>query len=146
MACSNMKPLFIILLSLFSVSLFSQKVIDTTFSKNGSSCICKLAVEGKPDIKPFDLNEKKAEYPGGEEEWKKFVKKNINKKLKGKEEVAVSFEIDEVGRLSNYRLLNRAANQKYEEVVYILKLSGHWFPAVQNGYCVKSVMRMNFEL
>jgi hypothetical protein len=140
-----MKYFLIIFLSVFSTSLHSQMEMDTTFTKNGASCTCKIVTEGKPAIKPFDINEKKAAYPGGEEEWKRFVKKNINKKLKGKEEVRVSVDVDEWGRLSNYRLLTRAANQKFEEVVYILKLSGQWFPAVQSGYCVKSVLQLSFE-
>jgi hypothetical protein len=141
-----MKNLVLIFLLTISAKGLSQVVKDTTLSVREYTCQCKLALDGKPDIKPFDLNEKPAHYPGGEEEWKKFVKKNINKKLKGKDEVEVYMEIDETGVLSNFRLLNRAANQKYEEAVYLLRLSGRWFPAVQNGYCVKSVKKLFFEL
>lgn len=142
----NYKLIFLFIFFILTQSCFSQLTKDTTFNSNDATCSCKLALDGKPDVKPYDPNEKPAEYPGGGDEWKKFVKKNLNKKLKGKETVEVSFEIDEVGVLSNFRLLNRAANQKYEEAVYILKLSGRWFPAVQNGYCVKSVKRLSFEL
>jgi hypothetical protein len=135
-----------LVISLFIISdVYSQEFKDTTFSIRGNNCQCKLVIEGTADIKPFDLNEKSAYYPGGEDEWKKFVKKNIDKKLKGKDVVEVHVEIDEKGELSGFRLLSRAANQKYEEAIYILKLSGNWFPAVQNGYCVKSVKRLVFE-
>lgn len=96
-------------------------------------------------MKPFDLNEKPAQFPGGADEWEKFVKKNIDKKLKGKHEVEVHFEVDERGQLSGFRLLNRAPNQKYEEVVRILRQSGTWFPAIQNGYCTKSIKRLKLE-
>jgi hypothetical protein len=140
-----MKIILLTLSCLLSNLLFSQKSIDTTFSIRDNTCQCKLVTEGTADVKPFDLNEKPAYYPGGEDEWKKFVKKNIDKKLKGKDVVEVHVEIDEKGELSGFRLLSRAANQKYEEAVYILKLSGKWFPAVQNGYCVKSVKRLVFE-
>jgi periplasmic protein TonB len=136
----------LLLISLFIGSqLLSQTTIDTTFSIRGNTCQCKLVKEGTADVKPFDLNEKPAYYPGGEDAWEKFVKKNINKKLKGKDAVEVHVEINEKGELSGFRLLNRAANQKYEEAVYILKLSGNWFPAIQNGYCVKSVKRLVLE-
>ncbi len=141
-----MKNLYLVLFLLLGENVIAQQTKDTTFQSGEYSCQCKLALDGKPDVKPFDLNEKPAYYPGGEDEWKKFVKKNINKKLKGKDEVEVYFEVDEKGTLSNYRLLNRAANQKYEEAVYLLKLSGKWFPAVQNGYCIKSVKKLKFEL
>jgi hypothetical protein len=141
-----MKKYILILALCFSVQGFSQTVKDTIYTAGEYTCQCKLALDGKPDVKPFDLNEKAAHYPGGDEEWKKFVKKNINKKLKGKDEVEVYMEIDETGVLSNFRLLNRAANQKYEEAVYLLRLSGRWFPAVQNGFCVKSVKKLLFEL
>ena len=139
-------------ITLFLVSIFigsqllSQTSIDTTFSIRGNTCQCKLVTEGTAAVKPFDLNEKPAYYPGGEDAWEKFVKKNIDKKLKGKHAVEVHFQVNEMGVLSDFRLLNRAANQKYEEVVRLLRLSGNWFPAIQNGYCVKSVKRLVLEL
>jgi hypothetical protein len=140
-----MKIILLFICCFISSLLFSQTTKDTTFSIRGNTCQCKLVTEGTADVKPFDLNEKPAYYPGGEDEWKKFVKKNIDKKLKGKDVVEVHVEINEKGELSGFRLLSRAANQKYEEAVYILKLSGKWFPAIQNGYCVKSVKRLVFE-
>lgn len=141
----TMRLFLLLVLCTFYAVGFSQTTKDTTFSVRGFICECKLAIDGKPDVKPFDLNEKPAQYPGGSNEWEKFVKKNIDKKLKGKDAVEVHFEVDAYGQLSGLRLLNRAPNQKYEEVVRILRLSGTWFPAIQNGFCIKSVKRLTLE-
>ncbi len=45
----------------------------------------------------------------------------------------------------DFRLLDKAVNQKYEEAVRVLKLSGKWFPAIQNGRCVTAYYRLSFE-
>ncbi len=138
--------LLILSLLISADQLPAQSIIkDTTFVSGIHTCSCKFVVEGTADIKPFDLNEKPAYYPGGGDAWEKFVKKNIDKKLKGKHEVEVHFEVAADGELSGFRLLNRAPNQKYEEVVRLLRLSGKWFPAIQNGYCVKSIKRLKLE-
>lgn len=136
-----------LLISLFIISdVYSQEFKDTTFSVQEFTCSCKYNFNSEDDNKIFDRSEKVAHYPGGEEEWKKFVKKNIDKSFKGKHPVEVRFEVDKNGNLSAFLLLNKAPNQKYEEVVRLLKSSGKWFPSVQNGYCVKSYVRLSFEL
>ena len=131
---------------LFSLHSYSQEFKDTTFSVSGYTCSCKYNISIEDDNNIFDRSEKPAHYPGGEDEWKKFVKKNLDKKWKGKDEVEVRFQVDKNGNLSGFILLNRAPNQKYEEVLRVLKLSGKWFPSVQNEYCVKSLVRLVFEL
>ncbi len=125
--------------------VYSQNFKDTTFTNGKHSCKCQFVISGTPDVKPFDLNEKAAYFPGGEDAWDKFVKKNIDKKIKGKHEVEVQFNVEADGSLSNFRLINKAPNQKFEEVLSILKAGGNWFPAVQNGFCIRSVKRLMFE-
>ena len=125
---------------------FSQEYTDTTFSVREFTCSCKYNLNISDDNSIFDHSEKPAHYPGDESEWKKFVKKNLEKGFKGKDEVEVRFQVDKNGNLSGFTLLKRTPNQKYEEVLRILKLSGKWFPSVQNGYCVKSLVRLVLEL
>lgn len=125
---------------------FSQAAKDTTFSVREFTCQCKYNTNIEDDNKIFDRAEKLAYYPGGEDEWNKFVKKNMDKGFKGKHIVEVRFQVDKNGDLGGFLLLNKAPNQKYEEILRILKLSGKWFPSVQNGYCVKSYARLSFEL
>ena len=131
---------------LIGIDSYSQEFKDTTFSVREFTCSCKYNFKVEDDNKIFDRAEKVAHYPGGEEEWKKFVKKNIDKSVKGKHPVEIRLEVDRNGDLSTFLLLNKAPNQKYEEVLRLLKSSGKWFPCVQNGYCVKSYVRLSFEL
>lgn len=135
--------LFSLFLSLHS---YSQEFTDTTFSLRGFTCECKYNLNIADDNKIFDRSEKPAHYPGGQEEWKKFVKKNMDKGFKGNHPVEVRFEVNKNGDLSAFLLLNKAPNQKYEEVLRLLKSSGKWFPSVQKGFCVKSYVRLSFEL
>lgn len=141
-----MKNLFSFFLLLSALSVYSQQYKDTTFSVRGFTCTCKYNLNIEDDNKIFDLSEKPAHYPDGEEEWKKFVKKNLDKGFKGKEEVEVRFQVDKDGNLSAFELMTRSPAQKYQEIVRVLKLSGKWMPSVQNGYCVKSVVRATFNL
>lgn len=136
--------LFFLLISVLHT--YSQEFKDTALSVRGFTCLCKYNINIEDDNKIFDRSEKPAYYPGGEEEWKKFVKRNMDKGFKGKHDVEVRFEVDKNGDLGNFLLLNKTPNVKYEEILRILKLSGKWFPSVQNGYCVRSYVRLSFEL
>lgn len=141
-----MRKIFFLLSLLIGIDSYSQEFKDTTFSIRGFTCQCKYNFNSEDDNKIFDRSEKVAYYPGGEEDWKKFVKKNLDTKFKGKDNVELRFQVDKNGDLSNFLLLNKAPNQKYEEVLRLLKSCGKWFPSVQNGYCVKSYVRLSFEL
>ena len=141
-----MRKLFFFVSLLIWIDSYSQEFKDTTYSVRGFTCPCKYNFNIDDDNKIFDRSEKPAYYPGGEEDWKKFVKKNMDTKFKGKDNVEVRFQVDKNGDLSAFLLLNKAPNQKYEEVLRLLQSSGKWFPSLQNGYCVKSYVRLSFEL
>ena len=153
-----MRKLFLLLSLFLSLYTYSQEFTDTTFSVRGFTCQCKFNFNIEDDNKIFDRSETPAHYPGGQEEWKKFVKKkksnyrnkkklkNMDKGFKGNHPVEVRFEVNKNGDLSAFLLLNKAPNQKYEEVLRLLKSSGKWFPSVQKGFCVKSYVRLSFEL
>ncbi len=141
-----MRKIFFLLSLLIGINSYSQEYKDTIFSIRDFTCHCKYNFNNEDDNKIFDRSEKPAYYPGGEEDWKKFVKKNIDTKFKGRDNVEIRFQVDKNGDLSAFLLLNKSPNQKYEEVIRVLKLSGKWFPSVQNGFCVKSYVRLTFEL
>ncbi len=141
-----MKTLCLAVAILFCAISNAQEHKDTTFNVQGHTCSCKYNFNVEDDNIIFDRNATKAYYPGGEDQWKKFVKKNLDKGFKGKDEVLVRFVVDKNGDLSDFTLVNRSPNQKYEEVLRILKLSGKWFPSVQKGFCVKSYLTLGFQL
>ena len=135
-----------LLLLLSNLHTYSQGYKDTIYSVRGFTCSCKYHLNSGDNKGIFDRTEQPASYPGGEDEWKDFVKRNLDKSLNGKDKVEIRFEVDKNGDLSAFEILNQAPAQKLEEVVRLLKLSGKWFPSRQNGYCVKSFVRRTFEL
>jgi hypothetical protein len=141
-----MRKLFSLLFLSINFFSYSQEYKDTTFSVREFTCQCKYNLNIADDNKIFDRSEKPALFPGGEEGWEKFVKKNMEKGFKGKHVVEVRFQVDKNGDFSAFLLMNKSPNQKYEEVLRVIKSSGKWFPSVQNGYCVKSYVRLSFEL
>lgn len=141
-----LRQIFIFPAIFFSVSCTAQQTKDTAFIQGSFSCTCKYNLDEKDDNGIFDRNAIEAQYPGGPDEWKKFVKKNIDKSFKGKHTVEIKFTVDKNGDLSGFTVLNNTPAQKYEEVIRVLKLSGKWFPSVQKGYCVKSVVIIRVEL
>jgi hypothetical protein len=141
-----MRPILIILCFLTGLHAGAQQYKDTTFTERGFTCTCKYNFNSEDDNKLFDRSEIPARYPGGDAEWKKFVKMNIDRSYKGKHPVEIRFQVDKNGDLSTFMLQNKAPNQKYEEVVRLLRSSGKWFPSVQNGFCAKSYVRLSFEL
>ena len=141
-----MKKIFLLLSFLSSLLVSSQEFKDTIFSVRGFDCTCKYNLNSADDNKIFDRSELPAHYPGGEDEWKKFLKRNLDEKFKGKHEVHVRFQVEKTGELVDFILLNKAPAQKYNEVIRVLQLSGKWFPARQNGFCVKAYVRMMFKL
>jgi hypothetical protein len=142
----SVKKLTLLLFLLFSLRSAAQEYKDTIFSAREYTCTCKYNLNPEDDNGIFDMNAKEAHYPGGPDEWKKFVKKNMYKGFKGRHPVELKFTVDKNGNLSGFTVLNSAPAQKYEEVVRILKLSGKWFPSVQKGYCVQSVVHLQLEL
>ena len=141
-----MKKIILLFSFLSSLAVSSQEFKDTVFSVRGFTCACKYNLDIADDSKVFDRQEEPAYYPGGEKEWKKFVKQNLDTRFKGKHEVQVRFEADKNGDISDILLLNSAPSVKFDEIKRILQLSGKWFPSRQNGFCVKSFVRLVFEL
>ena len=137
---------WVICLLLVSNAGHSQQFKDTVFLAGEHSCSCKYNFNDADDKSIFDLKGVDARYPGGEDAWKKFLKKNLDKGFKGKDKVDVRFTISKRGELSGYELMSRSPAQKFQEAVRVLKLSGNWFPSVQDGFCVGSAITITFEL
>ena len=125
--------------------LQAQQLKDTVYAVRGYSCSCKYHFNNADDNRIFDRSQQPAQYPGGDEEWKKFLKKNLDSKLKGRDEVQFRFAVDKNGDANDFLLMNNAPVEKFNEMIRVIRLSGKWFPAVQGGFCVKSYVRMMLE-
>jgi protein TonB len=88
--------------------------------------------------------EKESEFPGGMGAWARFLHKNLNypedaqnKEIQGK--VVVRFIVDKEGNVSDVEVVSGPEQGGLrEEAVRVIKRSGKWVPALQNGRNVKS--------
>jgi len=86
-----------------------------------------------------------SEYPGGTAAWQRFLNKNlrfsqeaIDNEIQGA--VVVQFIVDQEGNVSNVEAIS-GPEELRAEAVRVIKKSGQWTPAIQNGRKVKSYKR-----
>lgn len=92
--------------------------------------------------KTFTKVEIESEYPGGQGAWMRYLNKNfkypqeaIDNEIQGT--VVVQFIVDKEGNVSDVDAVSGPSELK-EEAIRVIKKSGKWTPAVQNGRQVKS--------
>jgi protein TonB len=90
----------------------------------------------------FIIVEKDAGYPGGAEAWRRFLIRNlripevaIDNNISGT--VIVQFVVDRQGNVSNVEAISGPMELR-DEAVRVIKKSGKWTPALQNGNHVPS--------
>jgi len=96
------------------------------------------------DGKPFMKVEVDATFPGGPAAWLRFLNRNlrspdeaINNGISGK--VVVQFIVDKEGNVSDVVAISGPEQGGLrEEAIRVIKKSGKWTPAVQNGRYVKA--------
>ena len=91
--------------------------------------------------KTFTKVEIESEYPGGNAAWLRYLNKNfrypqeaIDNEIQGT--VVVQFIVDKEGMVSDVEAVS-GPNELRDEAVRVIKKSGKWTPAVQNGRQVK---------
>jgi len=108
----------------------------------------KGVVEAPKDNEDYDKTftkvEIESEFPGGPAAWLRYMNKNlrypddaVNNEIQGT--VVVQFIVDKEGNVSDVQPISGPENGGLrEEAVRVIKKSGKWTPAVQNGRQVKS--------
>ena len=94
--------------------------------------------------KTFTKVEIESEYPGGPSAWLRYLNKNfrypdeaVNNEIQGT--VVVQFIVDKEGNVSDVQAISGPESGGLrEEAIRVIKKSGKWTPAVQNGRQVKS--------
>ena len=101
-------------------------------------------MEGDIIIKKPD---KEAQFPGGNEFLKSFLKKNvyypqeaIEKGIEGR--VVVSFVVDKHGHISNVEVVQSADPLLDAEAVRVVQSMPKWIPAEKDGKAVRSIFRL----
>jgi hypothetical protein len=104
-----------------------------------------LPPDSSTSDRTFERVEIEAEFPGGNAGWIAFLQKNLKADVPvnngapiGKYTVMVQFIVNKDGAVSNIKPLTSIGYGMEEEVVRILRKSGNWTPAVQNGRPVKA--------
>jgi len=104
-----------------------------------------------PKAKPAEDYEKifikveiESEYPGGAAAWQRYLNKNfhypedgLNNEIQGI--VTIKFIVDKEGNVSDVQVVSGPEQGGLrEEAIRVIRKSGTWIPAIQNGRKVKS--------
>jgi protein TonB len=92
--------------------------------------------------KTFTKVEIESEYPGGASAWARYLNKSLTYPSEAQEAevqgtVVVQFIVDKEGNVSDVEAIS-GPKELQAEAVRVIKKSGKWTPAVQNGRQVKS--------
>jgi periplasmic protein TonB len=90
----------------------------------------------------FTKVEIESEYPGGMSAWQRFLNRNLRYPQDAIDQgvegfVTVQFIVDKEGNVSNVEAVSGPAELR-AEAIRVIKKSGKWTPAIQNGNPVKS--------
>ncbi len=90
----------------------------------------------------FTKVEIESDYPGGMSAWQRYLNKNLRYPTEAQDNeiqgnVVVQFIVDKEGNVSEVEAIS-GPKELREEAVRVIKKSGKWTPAVQNGRQVKS--------
>jgi len=123
-----------------------EGIVSTAPSSDGGKGIIEApkAKVAEDYEKTFLKVEIESEYPGGAAAWKRYLNKNfhypeegLNNEIQGI--VTVSFIVDKEGNVSEVVAISGPEEGGLrEEAVRVIRHSGAWIPAVQNGRNVKS--------
>jgi periplasmic protein TonB len=106
------------------------------------------ATTGKTKETTFTKVEVEAHYPGGDSAWNEFVGKNLDYPYDARVNliqgtVVAQFIVGADGNISHVHAISGPAKGGLrEEVVRVVKLSGKWVPAIQNGHKIRSYKKV----
>lgn len=116
------------------VSIANARAQDGTNQKDLNRVFIKVEIE--------------ASYPGGDTAWTNFLNHNLHYPVEALGDeiqgvVVVGFIVDSAGNISHIQALSGPVKGGLrEEAVRVVTASGHWLPALQNGYKVNSYRKL----
>lgn len=97
------------------------------------------------DDEPFVNVQIDATYPGGVDAWRNFLERNLhgeapvdNSAPFGTYNIIIQFIVDKDGIVSDIKPLTHFGYGMEDEAIRVIKKSGRWKPAIQNGRQVKA--------
>ena len=96
----------------------------------------------------FSIVEVEAQFPGGDDGWRKYLVANIdpdtpirNKARRGKYQVVVRFIVNKDGDISDVKAETSFGHGMEEEAIRVIKNGPKWLPAMQDGRKVNAYRR-----
>lgn len=126
------------------IGSFNQKGINVDVINAPVEKGTGKAITIKSNTKNFDSEfvsvQVEAQFPGGQDAWKKFLERNLNSQVpadngapSGNYTVTVSFLVDKNGNISQVKALNDPGYGCADEAVRVIKKGPNWISAIQNG-------------
>jgi protein TonB len=119
-----------------------QGIVAPPVSDEGKGVIEAPKKDETDYDKTFTKVEIESEYPGGASAWQRYLNKNLRYPQEAQDNeiqgtVIIQFIVDKQGVVSDVEAIS-GPNELRDEAVRVIKKSGQWTPAVQNGRQVKS--------
>ncbi len=144
-----MRTLCLIAFTLFSfTSIVAQERKDTMYRFGSDSMLCSVSEDSRksPD-QVFTKVQQPPIFPGGQSAWEKYVASNFNRIRNYKGIVEVWFIVDLDGTTSKFQIIRPSglSSADQESILLFFKTTGKWYPARQNGYCVRAWNRVEIK-
>lgn len=119
-----------------------EGIVAPPVSDEGKGVVEAPKKEEEDWDKTFTKVEIESEYPGGAAAWQRYLIKTLRYPQEAQDNeiqgvVVVQFIVDKAGMVSNVEAIS-GPKELQDEAVRVIKKSGQWTPAVQNGRQVKS--------
>lgn len=142
-----MKVYFVTVIAFFSATILAaQERKDTTYRFANDSMICSVSKEGRTDI-VFTKVQEPPVFPGGQTVWKKYVENNFKPVSNYRGIIEVWFIVELDGTCSSIQIIAPSGLPQTEQksILQFFSNSGKWYPARQNGYCVRAWNRIQIN-
>ena len=121
--------------------------------EKGTGEVVAPKVDTEDYDKVFTKVENPAEFPGGQDAWRRYLERSLQYPEAAQENgiqgvVRVQFIVDKEGNISEVQALNNPGEGLAEEAVRIIKKGPKWKPAEQNGRKViyRHIQSITFKL
>lgn len=130
-----------------------EGIVAPPVESKGTGEVVAPKVDNEDYDKVFTKVENPAEFPGGQDAWRRYLERSLQYPEGAQEAgiqgvVRVQFIVDKEGNISEVQALNDPGEGLAEEAVRIIKKGPKWKPAEQNGRKViyRHIQSITFKL
>lgn len=125
------------------ISVLKNKASLEKFDAAGRTAVVVITTKKSAGHAPvFTQTMREPRFPGGTDAWRKYLERNLQSSVAvkngapvGTYEIIVSFLVDKKGSTSEFHVLSKPEKDygTAAEAARVIKESGRWLPALQNG-------------